>query len=372
MSEYLRNQFDLLKNITEHKKRYLAASYYVPGELLELFDVEAVYMERFAGLAAAWRLFDNPVAKAEAQGFPSGRCSYQALFHLLIEGGVIPKPAGFAALSYACKDAWMYCRDAAERYNLPFYYIDIPKAAGNDQHANLAKQLEELYEKLKTTFPLKVNIEKVVAASNKAQAIKHEIDDFRIKNSESANIMDLFKLFPLYNDLGKESTVQILRYFKDKLEKDSIQTDERNVARILWLGIIPLYKNSLLKDIENKLECKIVGEEMFDFGMTKLSNDTFFEDIARRIISSRFFSWKSRMKAILKSAKNLKIKGIVHFSHRNCGFLPPQVPHIRKIAEEMKISFVELKGDVVDPAYFDGQQMWEQLTFFVEQIHARI
>jgi len=372
MAQYLRNQFDLLKSIIEHKKEYLAASYYVPSELLELFDVEAVYMERFAGFAAAWRLFDNPVAKAEAQGFPSGRCSYQALFHLLIEGGVIPRPAGFAALSYACKDAWMYCRDAAEQYNLPFCYIDIPKTTGKDQLTYLTKQLEELYEKLKANFPLKTNIEKVVVASNKALVIKHEIDDLRINNPEGTNIMDLFKLFPLYNDLGKESTVQILKSFKDKFEKDSIQTDEHNVARILWLGIVPLYKNRLLKDIENKLECKIVGEEMFDFGITKLSNDTFFEDLAQRIISSRFFTWESRMEAIFKNARDFGVQGIVHFSHRNCGFLPPSVPLIRKKVEEMKLSFVELKGDVVDPVYFDEQQMWEQLTPFVEQIHARI
>ncbi|MDR0286546.1 MAG: 2-hydroxyacyl-CoA dehydratase family protein, partial [Clostridiales bacterium] len=272
MAQYLRNQYDVLKDITECKKEYLVASYYVPGELLELFDVQTVYMERFAGLAAAWRLFENPATQAEAQGFPSGRCSYQALFHLLIQSEIIPKPVGFAALSFACKDAWTYCTDAAEQYKLPFYYIDIPKTTEKDQLAYLSKQLEELYEKLKTTFQLKTSIEKVVTASNEAQKIKHEIDAFKIKNPESVNIIDSFKLFPLYNDLGKKSTVQILKAFKDKITNNSAHADEQDKAKILWLGIVPLYKNSLLKDIENKLNCKIVAEEMFDFGTVKLSN----------------------------------------------------------------------------------------------------
>jgi len=371
MAHYLRNQYDVLKNITECKKEYLVASYYVPGELLELFDVQTVYMERFAGLAAAWRLFENPAEKAEAQGFPSGRCSYQALFHSLIESEIIPKPVGFAALSFACKDAWTYCRDAAEQYKLPFYYIDIPKTNEKDQLTYLARQFEKLYEQLKTTFPLKTNIEKVVTASNEAQEIKHEIDAFKIKNPESVNIIDSFKLFPLYNDLGKESTVQILKDYKDKIEETNVAVDRHNIARILWLGIVPLYKNSLLKDIENKLDCRIVGEEMFDFGTVKLSNNRFFEDLARRIISSRFFTWESRMEAIFKSARDFDIKGIVHFSHRNCGFLPPLVPQIRKKAEEEKTPLIEIQGDVVDPAYFDEQQMWERLDLFHEQLHRR-
>jgi len=371
MAQYLRNQYDVLKNITEREKEYIVASYYVPGELLELFDVQTVYMERFAGLAAAWRLFDNPAAKAETLGFPSGRCSYQALFHLLIENEIIPKPVGFAALSYACKDAWTYCRDAAEQYKLPFYYIDIPKTTEKDQVTYLAKQLEELYEKLKRIFPLKTSIDEVVAASNEALDIKHEIDVFRIKNPESVNIIDLFKLFPLYNDLGKKSTVQILKAFKDKITDYSVQVDEQNKTKILWLGIVPLYKNSLLKDVESKLYCRIVGDEMFDFGMVKLRNDSFFEDLARRIISSRFFTWESRMDAILKNIRDFRIKGIIHFSHRNCGFLPPLVPKIRKKAEKEKIPFIEIQGDVVDPAYFNEQQMWEQLVPFAERTHGR-
>jgi benzoyl-CoA reductase/2-hydroxyglutaryl-CoA dehydratase subunit BcrC/BadD/HgdB len=67
----------------------------------------------------------------------------------------------------------------------------------------------------------------------------------------------------------------------------------------------------------------------------------------------------------------MRVKGIIHFSHRNCGFLPPLVPIIRKKAEEEKVPFVEIQGDVVDPAYFDEQQMWERLDLFHEQLHRR-
>ena len=368
MAYYLRNHLDVLRNITEHKKNYLVATYYVPGELLELLDVEIIYMERLAGLAAAWRIFDKPVYKATAKGFPACSCSYQALFDLLIDEEVIPKPAGFIALSYACSDAWRYCKASAEKYHVPFYYIDIPKTQNNIQQLHLGEQLEELYHQLKTSFLTKTSMEDVIAASNEAQDIKSEIDVLRITNP--GNILDFFKLFPLYNDLGKKSAVEILKLFKGKLETDA-SDNNRNTPKVLWLGIVPLYKNSIISDIEKKLECKVVCDEMIDFGGEKLAHDTFFENLAQRIMCSRFFSLKSRIEAILKNANDFEIKGIIHFSQRNCRFLPPMVPTIRKKVEERNIPFVEITGDVVDPDYFDEQKAWNQLKFFNGQIHGR-
>ncbi len=368
MAYFLRSELDMLRNITEHNKDYIVASYYVPGELMELLDVEVVYMERLAGLAAAWRIFEKPVFRATANGFPVCACSYQAIFDLLMEDEIIPKPAGFVALSYTCNDAWMYCRTAAEKYGVPFYFIDVPKTSDNDQQKHFAKKLEELYHQLKTLIPQKTSIKAVVAASNKAQKIKSEIDAVRIKNS--GNIIDFFKLFPLYNDLGKKSTVEILKHFKSKLESSASERSG-NITAILWLGVLPLYRNSFISDIEKKLGCKVVCEEMFDFGNIKLAHDTFFENLAQRIMCSRFFSLESRIEAMLKNIRDFGVKGIIHFSQRNCRFLPPMVPHIRKKAEEEGIPFIEIRGDVADPDFFDEEKAWNQLESFYEQIHGR-
>jgi len=366
MAYYLRNQLDLLRNITEQKKDYIVVSYYVPGELLELINVEVVYMERLAGLAAAWHIFNKPVSMATAKGFPICSCSYQALFNLLIEEEVIPKPVGFIALSYACDDAWTYCKTAAEKYNIPFYYIDVPKVSSNGQQRYLTKQLGDLYRQIKTSFPGKTSIEDVIAASNEAQDIKSEIDVLRLKCPN--NILDYFKLFPLYNDLGKKSTVDILKLYKDKLERDITSDYSKAVPRILWLGIVPLYKNSIISDIEKKLKCKVVCEEMFDFGGVKLTYNDFFENLARRIMCSRFFSLESRIEAMLINIKEFEINGIIHFSQRNCRFLPSMVPQLMSKAEEKRIPFIEINGDVVDSDYFDEKRAWEQLECFSRQI----
>ena len=164
--------------------------------------------------------------------------------------------------------------------------------------------------------------------------------------------------------------MEIMKLFKSKLETEK-PDDSRNVPNILWLGIVPLYKNSIISDIEKRLGCKAVCEEMFDFGGVKLTPNTFFEDLALRIMRSRFFSLESRMEAIFKNVSNFDIKGIIHFSQRHCRFLPPMVPAIQKKAEEKQIPFIEIQGDVVDPDFFDEEKAWRQLEYFNEQIHGR-
>ena len=95
----------------------------------------------------------------------------------------------------------------------------------------------------------------------------------------------------------------------------------KDIPRILWLGVLPLYRNSIISDIEKKLGYKVVCEEMFDLGKIKLDQNTFSENLAQRIMCSRFFSLDKRMEAMFNSARDCEIKGIIHFSQRNCMFL---------------------------------------------------
>jgi len=373
MAMYINQQLELLRDITERKKDYLAASYYVPSEILSLFDCNAVYIEKIAGLAAAFRIIKNPVEESKRQGMSPDRCSYQVMFHLLMEGGVIPKPDCFAALSYACNDAWMYCSETAKRSGVAYFHVDVPKIKGGstptqETYTYLAKQLEELYKQLKLRFPRKSGISEVIENANQTLYIKRKIDTVRHENPECADVTDIFKIFTLYNDLGKKSTTQTINQFLNKITAGYIQNDKHS-ARVLWLGIIPLYRNGIIKDIENKLECKVVGEEMFDFTEVELSYDTFFYDLADRIISTRFFTNESRLDAIFKSARVLGVNGIIHFSHRNCRFLPSLVPSIRKKAKEENIAFVEIQGDAIDPCFFNEAEMWRRLEGFNEKLY---
>ena len=146
---------------------------------------------------------------------------------------------------------------------------------------------------------------------------------------------------------------------------------DKDIPRILWLGVLPLYRNSIISDIEKKLGYKVVCEEMFNFSDIRLAQDTFFKDLAQRIMCSRFFTLENRIEAMFNNIRDFGIRGIIHFSQRNCSFLPPMVPSIREKAEEERLPFIEISGDVVDPDFFDENKAWQQLNAFDKQIHGR-
>lgn len=217
-------------------------------------------------------------------------------------------------------------------------------------------------------FPVKAEIQDVVQASNEALAVQQEINAYRRTHPEKCSTIDFLKLFPLYNDLGKPDTPDILQGFLKRLTETDAP-DTGNIPRVLWLGIVPLYRNSLLTQIEKQGNCRIVWDEMFDFENIKLSCDSFFTDLAKRILTSRFFTQENRLTDIAQSIKDFGAQGIIHFSQRNCRVLPSTVSLIQQKAQELQIPFLELRGDAVDPGYFDEQAAAMQLEQFYKQLH---
>ncbi|MCC5466510.1 2-hydroxyacyl-CoA dehydratase family protein [Pelosinus baikalensis] len=367
MGKFLKEQINSFDHIQDGKP-YLAATFYVPGEIIALFDAEVVFIERMAGFAAANRIISASGVMSLLSGMPACGCSYQALFHSLLADKIIPIPSGFVASSFACDDAWMYCRAAAAKYKIPFYFVDIVQTVEESTVRCAAVQLKAFYKELEGKYRVISSLGEVIAASNKAMAIKEEIDNLRISYPGIMDSMESFKLFTLYNDFGKLPTLQILQDLKSSIQERVKDYKIEKIPRLLWLGMIPLYRNSLLRDMEKRYQCRVVFEELFDFTHQYLTYERFFEDLAKRIVSSPFFSVENRINNILHYVRTLKIDGVVHFSQRNCRFLPPAVPLLRSSLENAGIPFVEMQGDAIYPEYFNETAFWEHLDSFFEMV----
>ncbi len=370
MSRYLKEQLCVLDSILGGKP-YFGVSYYVPGELLALFDLQPVYMERMAGFGAANRMLGNLEFLRVKHGMPSCGCSYQLFFDCMIREGIIPPPAAFIASSYACDDAWMYCRAAAAKYRVPLYFTDVMQASGEKGVEYLGRQLEQLYLELGREFNEIHTIGQVVDISNKTMKVKQEIDEMRFKHPGIQSSMDGFKLFTLFNDLGRSFTLEIFESLLEGMKEKTAGHKADGSPRILWMGIIPLYRNRMIEDIEKNYGCKIVYEEMWDYGSCYLTQGEFFYDLARRITSTIFFSFNKRLDALMGYAKRLDIDGVIHFSQRHCRFLPPMAPLLGRELANRGIAFVELHGDAADPSCFDEVRYNNRLDAFFEQIYSR-
>lgn len=370
MDIYIASQLALLKDIWAGEP-YMAATYYIPGELLSLFELKALFIERTAGFGAANNIIPNSELLQSRYGLPGVGCSYQSYFHAMLEEGILPGPEGFIASRYACDDAWLYGKSLAAKYGLPFYLIDLIKEEPVKAENYLAEQFEQLYRELSKKYKRGRSISEVVELSNRTIELKNEIDRLRLDYPGVIDSSEGFKLFTLYNDLGKEVAFEafkeLLREIKGKLEGYS----QPEVPRILWMGVLPLYKNRIILDIEKRYGCRVVYEELFDYGPYLLSEGNFFKDLAHRVVKDLYFSVEARLNAALDSVERLKIAGIIHFSQRNCRFLPPMLPVMQRRFVEKVVPFVDICGDAIVADGFSEEQCWNRLDVFFEILNRR-
>lgn len=362
LARYLKEQKSVLDRVVSGKP-YISNTYYVPSELCRLFDVEVVYSERLAGFASASKVLSETDLIHTASEIYDSVCSYQLAFDCLLKQKQIPLPDSVIAMSYACDDAWMYYRLLSERNRIPFYLID----AGFNVKS-LGRQVKGLYKWLKGRYKEIGAIKEIVDISNKTLTLKMEIDRLRLTYPGILDSTEGFKIFTLYNDMGTLHAYEILKELKGRLLERAAGYRLPEGRRILWLGLVPLYDTGLINRVEKEYRCRIVFEELFDSTYEYLDASNFFDDLANRIFSSSYYSSANRLEAIVRYADLLKIDGIIHFSQRNCVFLPSMLPLLRKELTKINLPFVEVFGDAVNPACFNEIRFWDALDAFFENM----
>lgn len=367
---FLIEQLKLLDRILKEEK-YYASTFYIPGEIAALFDIPVLYMERIAGFAAANRLIKGLSTRRIKLGMPICGCTYQLIFECLIDEGIIPPPSGFIMASFACDDAYMYCMAASSKYSVPVYFVDVMRVEDEESIQYLGIQFKNLYKKLKSNVRQVRQIDEVVNLSNATINLKNKIDRLRIEYPGIMESSDSFKLFTLYNDLGRSYALNIIDEMHSTLEKRVVGYQPIKCLKLLWIGVIPLFNNGILKKTEKRYSCRIVYEDLFNFGNCIISANDFFVDLSRRIISSQFFSVNKRVSEIIRYIKDIKVDGVICFSQRNCRFLPPMLPILRMRLEDLGVPIVEICGDAIDPDYFEESHYWDNIDIFFEMVDRR-
>jgi hypothetical protein len=363
---YLDEQKKTLDRILSGE-RYLIATFYIPNEILSMFDMPVLFIERTAGFSvscgAAGSFFKNGLPNRKFV-LPASACSYQKLFGSLLCEGYLPVPAGFAASAFACDDAFLFCAAAAKKYNLPFYFIDIKRSSLGDCVIGTAQEFERFTQELKNDFSQIRSLAETMALSNTALAIKKGIDDLRLSVPGLLDSRDCLKLFPIYNDLGRSCAIKALSLMEKAAVQKAADYKQPRCKKILWCGLVPLYYNKLIFDIEQRYSCRIVFEELFDIGRPFSGNG--YEALAERLADCVYFTPQNRQKLIFYCCSKAKIDGIICLSQRNCKFLDSLKLPILEYYYKNGIPFVELSCDVIDKTLFNEDKIFSTLDAFFE------
>lgn len=366
LSRFLTNQLQTVITCLE-TKHYVASTFYIPREILEQYDVPVIYLERLVGYVAACKILK--VEHSDKSIIPSEGCSYQKMFFQLLKDNLFPVPELIISSNFPCDDANIFATSLSKQYHIPKFEIEIIR---NREEWN-TNYIAEQYQKLNSFLALRYNkrnvYKEIVQQSNLANQRKKRIDYLRFKYPGILRTSEAFKIFTIFNDIGTINASSVLKSLLEELERRVENYKEIKNKKIFWLGIIPLYHNSLLDEIEKKYNCTFLFEELFYFSDILLSEKYIYQDLAKRIQDTIFFTTESRINFLNRIIDEFKIDGVIHFSHQNCRFLPPIVPIIRKNLLMKSVPFVELNADAVIPTLYNKERNEQNLEVFFEMIN---
>lgn len=346
LAEYLECNKRSLENI-EAGKPYVLCTYYFPSELAAMYDAEFIFIERIVGIAVSCGLIEG----RRNNVLPSTICSYHTAFWELIERGILPKPAMIIALSYPCVDARILCEKLHNLYHIPIVRIGawdrkypITKSV---KESGYAAELRDCCAVLQKYFTYRQTVEETVELANQAVALKRKIDEKRTRYPGIVSCDDILKIFTVENLFGRREAINVLKFLLKYIEEKEKRYSFEKIPCFFWMGLIPLYDNSMLRDMEIKYSCRFVYEEMWMFGNYHLEASTFYHDIEKKIKGSLFYDLDERINHLIRKIMDLNVSVVINFSQARCSFLPPQIKEIEKSLCEHNIFMHHLGADVV-------------------------
>lgn len=325
-------------------KPYVLCTYYFPSEIAAMYDAEFIYIERIVGIAVSCGLIKGKKNNV----LPETICSYHKALWELMETGVLPRPTMIIALSYPCMDACILCEKLHNLYQIPLFRIGTGRQ----------EELRDCCKMLKQHFQCRQSVEETIALANQAVILKFEIDKKRMEYPGIVSSDDILKIFTVENMIGSRQAVRVLRFLLEHIENKIKTYSYEKRTFFFWMGLIPLYDNSMLSYLETKYNCRFVYEEMWMFGNDYLRLSSFYEDLENKIRHSLFYHLDKRISLLIKKMKELQVGAVINFSQAHCSFLLPQINEIKHALMKNNIQMYNLNADVVN-GHFSREKIEE-------------
>lgn len=365
------NYEDSILAFDQYPGKYIVTGMFIPSELMAAIDYPFVPAEPLAVSIGMMNINKGLIERVERHFLGMQLCSPIEVMLGMYEEGMIPPPGAIILSSYMCEDAQKMYEMIARRYNCPTYFLDIPFNVNESSIKYIKVQLKGLINFLEEYVGRKMNpdsLTKAVRSSNQANMLRKKILDLRARY-QLTQVSDVFPIYPLFTKFGREEPVEILNniYLEmlDNIEKGQVYKPE---FRAMWLGMIPLLSNKLMKSLQEKYGIGIALEENSIFSLwDTIDEEDPLEGLARKCVSFHpLGTVDRRIKAINQWIDQFKIDGIIHFSHIGCRVYNGGASFIAKAMNDRGVPFIELNGDIIDRRNFPEDMLRLRVETFAE------
>lgn len=375
---------------------------FMPPELLAALHVRPMFPEVlsiYVGNTACSGCFAEI---AEGHNVPESFCSYHKVMVGMAESGVLPAPALIANTTLACDANQVSFRRLAERYGVPHFVVDVPRAQTEASVDFVEARLYELIAVMEDTLRRPFDedaFREACARSNRTLRTMAEYRRLRgsvsLPTSMTGELMELIATHLMLGTKAADDYANALLRIARAAERQG--TEERaggrvgewgasgpvgngrtpgsagRRPRIFWMHTLPNWQHALRDILDGPLaRCELVGNDMtFDAPMTIDLNDPV-RSLARRIVENHFNgAGRRRVDTTLRMAKEAAADGVVVFCHWGCKQTLGISQLAKRTFEEAGLPTLVLDGDGCDGRNVADGQMVTRLNAFLEQLEAR-
>lgn len=370
------NQIELFTGtIWERPRDIVWTNMVMTVEVFYAADLLPVNTELVAGWLASLGLSREFIARSEGMGFSPNLCSYHKATMGLLDDGGLPHPRGAVMSSHICDGGPGVAYYLARRYNTDIFILNVPYFNGPASLEYVLQQYKKLilWVENYTGRPFSMDrLAESLELSNRARQYWMMALDLRKQSPVFPGYLSLRNLFGVSFLFGSELGVEITKSYYDQLltmneTKQNITPDKS--VRLLWIHFAPLYNNKIMEYLEKELDCWIVYDITGYIYWDEYDTARPLESLADKSLSHFYMGDVAERRELYRRLiEEYDINGIVHFMHAGCRAIPGSSWLVRDIASEMKIPYLELTGDCIDPRGFSEEQVRVRFDAFKETL----
>ena len=355
-----------------HPDKAALVSIFTPCEILHAAGIHPMLAEAMSSYINGTKAESGFLEAAQGAGLPETFCSYHRVLLGAIVSDVIPKPQFIFNTSMVCDANSLTFRKAAEHWQIPQFFLDVPYEQDEDAVGYVAGQLRDFMAFMKEVTGISVEEEKLkehVAMSGRSMEALARAQKLKKGKYLSNDLTDeMYEVFANHVLLGTPETER----FALQLEKDLSEAQPTKGLRILWMHVIPYYQEDLRAMYNFGDRCQIIACDMNYDEFCETDPEKPYESMARRLVYDVFNGpAERRIRKSLEMARELEADGVVYFCHWGCKQTLASAQVTRKTMEEAGYPTLILDGDGCDAANTSNGQMLTRMEAFLEMLEER-
>lgn len=356
------------------RKSYVWTSIYVPSEIINSAGLTPLSMEVLSAyMAHGYRLEKPLIDRAEAEGIAQTLCSYHKAFLGACEMSLIPYPDFSVSTSLACDGNLSTMRHAAETFDIPFYFIDVPQSNDEKSVAYLSKQLKELAVNLSRYTGKAFDYEKLRESVEISKETHREMLKFYSLASThyypGELIHKMYMMMATHVMMGSREFLQLIRLMNCEMEQAPLFKGKK----IMWIHVVPFYQETLKEIFDCSSDYQLMVSDIAWDWPEDIDAEDPFDFLAKRMINHAFNGTMENKKKVLDQIiDRYKPDGIINFCHWGCKQAFGGAGILKDYIKEKEIPYMNLDGDGIDERNSHDGQINTRMKAFLEMVDGNL